>query len=58
MGELDKFLLAPEQLDCMARGHDEIKFNVYTADMFSIGMMMLELIFLDDAKFYYNYERF
>ena len=32
----------------------DIKYDVYKADIFAIGMIVLELITLDKSKFYYN----
>lgn len=32
------------------------KFDQFKADMFAIGLVMVELITLDNAKFYYNYQ--
>lgn len=32
----------------------DIKYDIYKADVFAIGMIILELITLDKSKFYYN----
>lgn len=36
----------------------ETKFDQYKADIFAIGLILVELITLDQAKFYYNYDHF
>jgi len=35
----------------------ETKFDQYKADVFAIGLILVELITLDQAKFYYNYDQ-
>jgi hypothetical protein len=54
--KLGEYLLAPEQLLGVSRWELEAKFDQYKADLYAIGLLMVELITLDQAKFYYNYE--
>lgn len=35
----------------------EIKYDVFKADVFAIGMIILELLTLDKPKFYYNEQK-
>ena len=35
----------------------EPKFDLFKTEMFSIGMVIMELITLDKGKFYYNEEK-
>jgi len=37
-------------------GEYEPQFDLYKSDVFCIGMVVLEMLFLDDPKFYYNTE--
>lgn len=52
--QLDHYILSPEQLHFINQFDYDIKYDVYKADVFAIAMVMLELITLDKAKFYYN----
>lgn len=56
-GKLCEYILAPEQLQSMRKMEYEGKFIPYKADLFAIGMVMLELLTLDSARFYYNDQR-
>lgn len=53
---LPEHLLSPEQLLCLSLQSYEPTFDVYKSDVFSMGMLVLGLVFLDDPKFYYNQE--
>lgn len=55
--KLTEYNLAPEQLVSMRKLEYETQYNIYKADLFAVGMIMLELITLDLAKFYYNESR-
>lgn len=52
--ELESHLLSPEQLSAIRKNRYEIDFDVYKSDLFAVGMILLELIFMDEPKFYYN----
>lgn len=52
-----EYLLAPEQLASLRNLELETGFDQYKADLFAIGLVIVELITLDHAKFYYNYEQ-
>lgn len=54
---IDEYILAPEQLKYLNNLEYEIKYDPFKADLFSIGMVILELITLDKPKFYYNEEK-
>ena len=54
---MTEYILAPEQLASVKKLEYETKYNIYKADLFAVGMIMLELITLDLAKFYYNESR-
>lgn len=45
-------LLSPEQISNLATSKYEIDFDVYKSDVFSIGMLILDLISLGNRKFY------
>ena len=49
-------MLAPEQLASLKNLDHETRFDQFKADLFAIGLIIVELITLDHAKFYYNYE--
>lgn len=51
---LTQFILSPEQLLSMKRLEYQTKYNAYKSDLFAVGMVMLQLVTLDFAKFYYN----
>jgi hypothetical protein len=35
----------------------DVRYDIFKADVFAIGMVILELITLDKPKFYYNEEK-
>ena len=55
--KLFEYLLAPEQLIQLQNLEIETNFDQFKADLFAIGLVIVELITLDHAKFYYNYEK-
>lgn len=52
--KIEEHVFAPEQLTAMNNLEYETKYDLYKADLFSVGMVLLELITLDKTKFYYN----
>ena len=54
---IDELILAPEQLAYISKMEYEPPIDIYKADVFAIAMIILELITLDRAKFYYNEDK-
>ena len=54
---IDEFILSPEQLAYIAKMEYEPPIDIYKADLFAIAMVILELITLDKAKFYYSEDK-
>jgi hypothetical protein len=54
---VDEYILAPEQLAMIERMEYEPKNDVHKSEIFTIGMVLMELITLDKTKFYYNEDR-
>ena len=50
-------MLSPEQLQALHQMDHEPKYDQFKAEVFAIGMVILELITLDKTKFYYNETR-
>ena len=48
--------MAPEQLQSLKKLELETKFDQHKADLFAIGLLVVELITLDRASNYYNYD--
>jgi serine/threonine protein kinase len=49
-----EYILAPEQLTALQKMNYEPRYSHSKADLFAVGMVMLELITLDSARFYFN----
>lgn len=47
-------ILSPEQLQFIQRLEYEPQMDIYKAEVFAIGMIILELMTLDKIKFYYT----
>ena len=54
---IDELILSSEQLYYISRLEYMPNIDIYKADLFAIGMIMLELITLDKAKFYYTEDK-
>lgn len=47
--------MAPEQLASLNKLEMETRFDQYKADLFAIGLILVELITLDHANYYFDY---
>jgi len=57
-GESEGVFLSPQQMISLSQNRQVAKCDPIKADMFSLGIMLVEIIFQEELSFIYDYENF